>query len=1222
MKTKKFTIGIVLFLFAFLANFTVVQAQVTVWDDFDIADGPLTDVNGISGAGWSDAWTYDTKTEGVTVEDGAFVATDGGFGITRYLTTSIPLGTSTSTFYLSFVMSKDESGNFRFAGLRNDGIERYSVGVKADGSIAANIAMNGSTVSSNAGLIENGATYLVVAKWWYEGSKGHMNISAFEGAESIPADEPVAGTWDFEEVGGSTGVIVDKFRIAYSAATVTLNDFKISDTWSDAVGGTVLTAPENLGLVATSTTTANLTWTDNSYNETGSKIYLDGVENGTVGPDVEQYELTGLTELTEYTVGVSAYDGGEETAATELTFTFELDETPPTVAEVSPVNDAVDVDETSDISITFSEAMNQASVEGAITVAPALTNAMYTWESETKLTISSPDDLASATQYTVTIGTAAEDLSGNALAEYVTTFTVILKDIIPPTIVETVPANSAADVLVTSGISITFSEGMDKTSVEGAVTVAPEIPSAAFSWEGDTKLYISGDKLTNSTAYTITIGTGAADLKGNVLAAEETVNFTTGASTLQLYDDFSIANGVVTSANASTGAGWAGPWEYYKGDGGAVAQDGYVSGGSKTILVRELNYASGIGATTYYLSFLALRSPEGSFHIVGGRDWGAIYQWRTGVGVSEDGSLGVLNNSGTYVSSDNSGIFEASTTYLVVMKHTAKTSHKVKLFKAGETVAEPADGEWDYELAQGNTGVALEFFGLDFITAGVNIDEFKVGSSWDDVSGTTIADLSTIPLIAPGNLEVIANSESTAELWWSDNSVVEDGFKVYQDGSEVATIEANSDVYEFGDLVDDQTYTFKVSAYKGDDEAESSEISFTFTFDAENYVDNKIEVAKTETAPVIDGDVDDAWANAFKNPVKRLGPTETAPVDAADYQSTWSAMWDNDNLYFLFEVNDEKLVFNDGSGTGIGQDDGFDMPMAKGANGVWTMNRVNLIAPPESDTTLYFHEGMAAIKGAEKAYKFTETGYNIELSVVLRDFDESIGLFVEGYQFRIDVRYNDDDTEGNRDGQYTWTDKNEAGWTWNNINSLGYVTLVGVIDNDAPTVTGTTPADDATAVGIDSDITITFSEAMDKTSVEAAITVAPALTNATFTWNGDTEVTIAADDFTASTAYTVTIATSAEDANENELAEAYSFSFTSAEGVGIETLESRNIKVFVSENGSLLNIMNYEGMADIYSITGRKVQRIENASQPVNIAYLSQGIYIVKTEAGAVKFVK
>ncbi|MCP4312688.1 MAG: hypothetical protein GY790_15610 [Bacteroidetes bacterium] len=1230
MKTKKFTIGIVLFLFALFANFTVTQAQVTVWDDFDIDDGPLTDVNGISGSGWADAWTYVAPaTSGVTVNNGAFDATDGGFGIARTLSAGIPLGSS--TFYMSFIVKKDATGEFVLQGRRaSDDLFRYAIGIKADGTIDAYAASGSVSGSSAAGVIENDKAYLVVAKYWYSGT-GFMNIVSYAGGDAIPTDEPAAGSWDLEAAGGATGVNLDIVRLAFDAANVNLYDFKISDSWAGATDATVLVAPSGLEVLATSATTANLKWMNNAYNEVGSKIYMGGNEVGTVGPDLEQYELTGLTNQTEYTVGVSAYDGATETAATELTFTFEQDETPPTVVEVSPENNAVNVDETSDISITFSEAMNQASVLGALTVAPVLANPVYTWESETKLTISA-DDLASATQYTVTVGAAATDLSGNALTEYVTAFTVILKDVIPPTIIETTPANNATDVLITSSIAITFSEGMDKASVEGAITLAPEIANAAYRWNGDTMVTILGDKLAINTAYTLTIGTAAMDLKANALAAEEVVAFTTG-STDMVYDDFKISDGVLTSSNGSTGTGWDGPWVYettgYIG-GPVYAINEYMSGSGPIPLsgsgvghiTRWMNHKFSIPSTDFYMSFLAYRTADGSFDVLGG-DNPSNARYRAGVGVSPEGALRFRKTTGKVETSTTTNQFEAGTTYLVVSKYTGNESAKVKIFKSGDATAEPADGEWDFETEMGSTGVKMEIIGLLYRSSAANIDEVKVGSSWDEVSGTTITDISEFPLIAPSRLDLEGSSTSTADLYWSDNCIVEEGFKIYLDETEVGTVGENENYFKLTGLTEDQTYIIKVSSYDGDTERFSDTISVTFKFDAENYVDTKIEIAKTDVAPVIDGAVDDAWANAFKNPVKRVSDEgELAPVDAADYQCTWSAMWDNDNLYFLFEVADEKLVFNDGSGTDIGQDDGFDMPMAVGENGEWTMNRLNLVAPAGSDTTLYIHEGMAAIKGAEKAYKFTENGYTIELSVVLRDYDENIGLFPEGTQFRIDVRYNDDDTEADRDGQYTWTDKNKDGWSWDNANSLGSVTLVGVIDNDAPTVTGTTPADDATGIALDSDITITFSEAMDKASVEAAISVVPTLTNATYTWDGDTEVTIAADDLTVSTAYTVTVATTAKDANGNGLAEEFSFSFSSGNEVGIEEINARVMSVYVSENGSLLNILNYEGMADIYSVSGRKILRVENTAEAVNIGHLTQGIYIVKTEAGAVKFVK
>lgn len=1219
MKTKKFTFGIFLFLFAFFANFMVVQAQVTVYDDFEIADGPLTNDNGISGSGWSDNWTYDTKTSGVIVNNGAFEAIDGGFGLTRYLTSSIPLGTT--NFYLSFIVKKSATGEFRISGLRGDGIERYSVGVKANGALSANAAMNGYTVDGDPGVIENETIYLVVAKYWYSG-KGYMNIIAYKGGESIPTAEPSASTWDVQAEGGTTGVIADKFRIAFSAASVNLYDFKISDSWTSATEGIELLAPSDIKAKATSSTTATITWVDNAFNEEGTRILLDGTEVETVAADVAEYELTGLTNLTQYTVGVSAYNSTDASDTTELSFTFELDETPPTVVETSPVDNAVDVDETSDIVITFSEAMDQVSVESAITVAPALTNPVYTWDGLNKLTISA-DDLASETQYTVTIANTATDLSGNALAEYVTHFTVIIKDIIPPTVSKTLPANNATDILTTSSISITFSEAMDKASVEGAITIVPEVAGLSFKWNDDNVVTIAGNALISATAYTVTIGTGAMDVKGNALTAEEIVTFTTTSNTLQVYDDFAIEDGVLTNSNGSSGAGWNGSWNFAYGEGGAAAISGHISGGSNAAIVRKVNFPFIIGNTDFYISFLAYRSSEGAFRVVGGRQFSTTYQWRSGVGVSSDGSLGVLTQGGSYESSSNAGVFEANTTYLVVLKHTHKVSQQVKIFKAGDAVTEPGDGEWDYELAQGNTGVSFDYMGISFMAAGTNIDDLKMGSSWDDVSTTTITDISEIALLAPGNLEVMANSTNTAELEWSDNSVVEEGYKVYVDGVEVASLAANETFYKLKDLTEGQSYVIKVSAIKGDDEIFSEELGYTFTFDAENYVDTKIDIAKTSVTPVIDGIVDDAWANAFKNPVKRLNAAagDLAPLDDADYQCTWSAMWDDLNLYFLIEVKDSKLVLNDGSGTNIGQDDGFDFPMATDG-GSWTMNRINLVADGLGDTSIYIHEGMAAFKNAEKSFSITEGGYNIELSIVLRDFDENIGLLAEGYQFRVDVRYNDDDTEANRDAQYTWTDKTEPTWVWNQLGSLGFVTLVGVIDNTEPTVSETVPAEAATGVTLDSDIVITFSEAMDKASVEGAISVTPALSNVQYTWDGDTKVTISADDFAADTDYTLTLTAAAADANGNNLAGEFTLGFKTGFGVGVAALEVGKISVYVSENGSLLNIRNYEGMADIYSITGRKVQSVLNTSQAINIDQLEKGIYILKTKTGAVKFVK
>jgi hypothetical protein len=105
-----------------------------------------------------------------------------------------------------------------------------------------------------------------------------------------------------------------------------------------------------------------------------------------------------------------------------------VDHTPPTVAAVTPANNATGVVSTSTIKITFSEAMDESSVEGALSIAGLLAaDLTFSWNSAgTVLTITPKNGLvydngsdpgtAKAHKYTVTITVAAADLAGNPLA--------------------------------------------------------------------------------------------------------------------------------------------------------------------------------------------------------------------------------------------------------------------------------------------------------------------------------------------------------------------------------------------------------------------------------------------------------------------------------------------------------------------------------------------------------------------------------------------------------------------------------------------------------------------------------------------------------------------------------------------------------------------------------------------------------------------------------------
>ncbi|MCD6146318.1 MAG: Ig-like domain-containing protein, partial [Methanosarcinales archaeon] len=118
-------------------------------------------------------------------------------------------------------------------------------------------------------------------------------------------------------------------------------------------------------------------------------------------------------------------------------------------------------------------------------------------------------------------------------------------------------------------------------------------------------------------------------------------------------------------------------------------------------------------------------------------------------------------------------------------------------------------------------------------------------------------------------------------------------------------------------------------------------------------------------------------------------------------------------------------------------------------------------------------------------------------------------------------------------------------------NSTNTIKVTAAGDTTAPTVTGHTPTDGETDVPVSTDITVTFSDAMNQTLTEGAFSIDPDV-DGSFDWDDDTMTFTPDDDLEYNTTYEVTIKTEAESSDGANLAEESKWKFTT-ESLGHST---------------------------------------------------------------------
>jgi uncharacterized protein YfaS (alpha-2-macroglobulin family) len=225
---------------------------------------------------------------------------------------------------------------------------------------------------------------------------------------------------------------------------------------------------------------------------------------------------------------------------------------PPSVLEVSPEAEAVDVALDEEIRITFNQPMDLASVQSALTVEAdgRPVSGQFAWDEEDENTlIFTPSPLlALNTRYAVRLAQSARSVSGEVGLDR--SYDWEFRTVFAPAIVSVAPTHGETRADPDQRFRIRFASPMDEDTLEDKVLITPAPPedTESFYSEYDRTLtfYFA---LQPSTDYTVQILPGMADPYGNIIDRTQIVEFTTNQAQPQIWLNAPGQVGLYDSAN-------------------------------------------------------------------------------------------------------------------------------------------------------------------------------------------------------------------------------------------------------------------------------------------------------------------------------------------------------------------------------------------------------------------------------------------------------------------------------------------------------------------------------------------------------------------------------------------------------------------------------------------------------------------------------------------------
>ncbi len=212
-------------------------------------------------------------------------------------------------------------------------------------------------------------------------------------------------------------------------------------------------------------------------------------------------------------------------------------------------------------------------------------------------------------------------------------------------------------------------------------------------------------------------------------------------------------------------------------------------------------------------------------------------------------------------------------------------------------------------------------------------------------------------------------------------------------------------------------------------------------------------IQKADKSPVIDGKEENLWLQASKYEISNSIYSDTS--SAEDFSAYYRLMYDEENLYLLVEVTDDKLV-NDPTpnqpvtlATGSTVDDPW-----------WYDDCIEIFIDADNSRsnqyddddfhyhfdwdknspTMGTHEQHGSVENIEFALVTADNGYRAEIKFPWA----TLGIKPSaGAAIGLDVHVNDDDDGGERETKLTWSDMQDN--AWQNPRVFGRAELAGLI---------------------------------------------------------------------------------------------------------------------------------------------------------------------------------